>query len=89
MQCASIDGGVCASALGPLTSSADMGFFVLRAFPQEYTPSKFMLGVTHPDPVVESSSLAAAEPPDITYSLRIQVGMQLEFLLAFMETTSL
>ncbi|CAD7698075.1 unnamed protein product [Ostreobium quekettii] len=39
---------------------------------QEYTPSKCKVGVPHPDPVVESSSLAAAEPPDITHKLRMQ-----------------
>ena len=34
---------------------------------QNYTPSKVQEGQPHPDPVVESASLAAVEPPDVTY----------------------
>ncbi|GMH45404.1 hypothetical protein BSKO_13361 [Bryopsis sp. KO-2023] len=38
---------------------------------QDYKPSKLRIGVPHSDSVVESSSLAAAEPPDIDYELHI------------------
>ena len=31
-----------------------------------YKPAKLKFGVPHPDPVVENSSLAAVDPPDIT-----------------------
>lgn len=34
---------------------------------QEYKPAKLAIGRPHPDPVVETASLAAVEPPDITY----------------------
>lgn len=36
---------------------------------QAYRPSKLPYGQAHPDDVVETSSLAAVEPPDITYEL--------------------
>lgn len=35
----------------------------------EYKPAKLGYGVPHPDAVVETASLAAVEPPDITYTL--------------------
>lgn len=35
----------------------------------EYKPMKLTIGHTHPDPVVETASLGAVEPPDITYEL--------------------
>jgi hypothetical protein len=39
---------------------------------QDYKPSKLKIGGPHPDPVVETASLAAVEPPDITYKLQAQ-----------------
>ena len=36
-----------------------------------YRPLKVKLGRPHPDPVVENSTLAAVEPPDIVYNLAI------------------
>jgi hypothetical protein len=42
-----------------------------RAVPQEYKPSKLTFGKPHPDAVVETASLAAVEPPDITYKLKV------------------
>ena len=38
---------------------------------QEYRPSKLQLGKAHPDQVVETASLAAVEPPDISYQLHL------------------
>ncbi len=40
--------------------------------PQEYKPSKLTFGKPHPDAVVETASLAAVEPPDITYQLKVR-----------------
>lgn len=37
----------------------------------DYFPAKLKLGNKHPDPVVETSSLATVEPPDITYKLKL------------------
>ena len=38
---------------------------------QEYRPAKLEFGKAHPDPVVETASLAAVEPPDIAYQLHL------------------
>ncbi|KAM3213142.1 hypothetical protein ACQJBY_065881 [Aegilops geniculata] len=37
----------------------------------DYRPPKLSLGLPHPDPVVETSSLSAVQPPQPTYSLAI------------------
>ncbi|AQK46033.1 RING/FYVE/PHD zinc finger superfamily protein [Zea mays] len=37
----------------------------------DYRPSKLSLGLSHPDPVVETSSLSAVQPPEPTYCLNI------------------
>lgn len=35
-------------------------------------PLKISLGYPHPDPVVETSSLSAVQPPEPTYDLKIK-----------------
>lgn len=40
----------------------------------DYRPAKLPFGKPHPDPVVETASLAAVEPPDVTYELHLDVG---------------
>ena len=47
----------------------------------DYRPSKLHIGMPHPDPVVETASLAAVEPPDITYELHIHVRHPLDIAL--------
>ncbi|XP_052164600.1 protein FORGETTER 1-like isoform X3 [Oryza glaberrima] len=37
----------------------------------DYRPPKLSLGLPHPDPVVETSSLSAVQPPEPTYDLTI------------------
>ncbi|RCV35324.1 hypothetical protein SETIT_7G231900v2 [Setaria italica] len=37
----------------------------------DYRPPKLSLGLPHPDPVVETSSLSAVQPPEPTYNLNI------------------
>ncbi|PKA64092.1 hypothetical protein AXF42_Ash005104 [Apostasia shenzhenica] len=37
----------------------------------DYRPPKLSLGDPHPDPVVETSSLSAVQPPEPTYNLKI------------------
>uniref|UniRef100_A0A0A9DCW7 Strawberry notch AAA domain-containing protein n=1 Tax=Arundo donax TaxID=35708 RepID=A0A0A9DCW7_ARUDO len=37
----------------------------------DYRPPKLFLGLPHPDPVVETSSLSAVQPPEPTYNLTI------------------
>ena len=56
---------------------------------QDHAPSKLQVGSAHPDPVVETASLAAVEPPDITYTLHLDdlikkkllSGLQLESIV--------
>ena len=55
----------------------------------DYRPIKLPYGKPHPDSAVETASLAAVEPPDITYQLHIQdlvdegklSGLQLESIV--------
>lgn len=55
----------------------------------DYRPSKLHIGQPHPDPVKETASLAAVEPPNVTYTLAIQElidsgrlsGLQLESIV--------
>ncbi|KAK2722406.1 hypothetical protein QYM36_002818 [Artemia franciscana] len=37
----------------------------------DYMPAKLKVGYRHPDPVVETASLASVEPPDVTYKLSL------------------
>lgn len=37
----------------------------------EYRPSKSTIGISHPDIVVETSTLSSVPPPDVTYTLSI------------------
>ncbi|KAG9439302.1 hypothetical protein H6P81_019467 [Aristolochia fimbriata] len=39
---------------------------------QDYRPPKVSIGPPHPDPIVETSSLAAVQPPEPTYDLKIK-----------------
>ncbi|GLU08554.1 hypothetical protein SLE2022_254600 [Rubroshorea leprosula] len=38
----------------------------------DYRPPKLSIGPPHPDPIVETSSLSAVQPPEPTYDLRIR-----------------
>ena len=37
----------------------------------DYMPSKLKIGIRHPDPVVETSSLSSVQPPEVWYNLSI------------------
>ncbi|CAM9778168.1 unnamed protein product, partial [Hapterophycus canaliculatus] len=37
-----------------------------------YRPKKLDIGVPHPDPVVENTSMAAVDPPELWYNLKLQ-----------------
>lgn len=37
----------------------------------DYMPSKLKIGIRHPDPVVETSSLSSVQPPEVWYKLSI------------------
>ena len=46
----------------------DMG--VIETY-SNYWPSKLKIGKPHPDPVVETASLASVEPPDVWYEMSL------------------
>ena len=46
----------------------DMG--VIETY-SNYWPTKLKIGKPHPDPVVETASLASVEPPDVWYDLSL------------------
>lgn len=39
-------------------------------------PPKLSIGPPHPDPIVETSSLSAVQPPEPTYDLRIKEELE-------------
>eukprot|EP01041_Mallomonas_annulata_P007017 gene7017-14279_t len=48
----------------------------------EYRPKKLTIGNAHPDPLVESASMAAVDPPDISYNLSISNNIIQQGLLS-------
>ncbi|MCO5559785.1 hypothetical protein L7F22_013389 [Adiantum nelumboides] len=42
----------------------------------DYRPSKLSIGPPHPDPVVETSSLSAVQPPEPTYELKMLADIE-------------
>ena len=66
-----------------------ISFMVNHSLMQDYVPSKLHVGCAHPDPVVETASLAAVEPPDINYQMHLDdliehkllSGLQLESIV--------
>uniref|UniRef100_T1HTA4 Uncharacterized protein n=1 Tax=Rhodnius prolixus TaxID=13249 RepID=T1HTA4_RHOPR len=56
------------SAEGENTEEEGMGVAEIYA---NYMPSKLKIGIKHPDPVVESTSLSSVEPVDVWYQLLI------------------
>ncbi|XP_072044664.1 protein strawberry notch homolog 1-like isoform X2 [Amphiura filiformis] len=46
----------------------DMGYAETYA---NYMPTKLRIGIQHPDPVVETSSMSSVEPPSVWYTLSI------------------
>lgn len=46
-----------------------------------YQPKKLKLGMPHPDPVVENTSMAAVDPPELCYRLKLQVGFRVTFVV--------
>ncbi|CAN0901877.1 Protein FORGETTER 1 [Linum grandiflorum] len=49
----------------------DEGGLVGETF-TDYRPPKLSIGLPHPDPIVETSSLSAIQPPEPTYDLKIK-----------------
>ncbi|KAL2473580.1 RING/FYVE/PHD zinc finger superfamily protein [Forsythia ovata] len=53
----------------------DEGGLVGETF-MDYRPPKLSIGPSHPDPIVETSSLSAVQPPEPTYDLRIKDDLE-------------
>ncbi|KAF8408556.1 hypothetical protein HHK36_004620 [Tetracentron sinense] len=53
----------------------DEGGMVGETF-SDYHPPKLSIGPPHPDPVVETSSLSAVQPPEPTYDLKIKDDLE-------------
>eukprot|EP00250_Pteridium_aquilinum_P027603 c3529_g1_i1 orf=145-2244(+) len=53
----------------------DEGGIVGETF-TDYRPSKLSIGPPHPDPVVETSSLSAVQPPEPTYELKFLADIE-------------
>lgn len=54
----------------------------------DYVPAKFKLGLPHPDPVVETSSLSTVEPPDVIHKLSLPCNVLDKGLLSSLQLES-
>ncbi|XP_042027486.1 protein FORGETTER 1-like isoform X1 [Salvia splendens] len=55
----------------------------------DYRPPKLSIGPPHPDPVVETSSLSAVQPPEPTYDLRIKDELESSKALSCLQIETL
>ncbi|XP_022717610.1 protein FORGETTER 1 isoform X1 [Durio zibethinus] len=55
----------------------------------DYRPPKLSIGPPHPDPIVETSSLSAVQPPEPTYDLRIKDEMESSMALSCLQIETL
>ncbi|KAK6124556.1 hypothetical protein DH2020_041704 [Rehmannia glutinosa] len=55
----------------------------------DYRPSKLSIGQPHPDPIVETSSLSAVQPPEPTYNLRIKDDLESSKALSCLQIETL
>ncbi|KAA0054721.1 protein strawberry notch [Cucumis melo var. makuwa] len=55
----------------------------------EYHPPKLSIGPPHPDPVVETSSLSAVQPPEPTYDLKIKDDLEKSKALSCLQIETL
>lgn len=52
-------------------------------------PPKLSIGPPHPDPIVETSSLSAVQPPEPTYDLRIKDDLERSKALSCLQIETL
>ncbi|KAK9684141.1 hypothetical protein RND81_10G189300 [Saponaria officinalis] len=55
----------------------------------DYRPPKLSIGPPHPDPIVETSSLSAVQPPEPTYDLEIKDEMEQSKALSCLQLETL
>ncbi|XP_031383242.1 protein FORGETTER 1 isoform X1 [Punica granatum] len=55
----------------------------------DYRPPKLSIGPPHPDPIVETSSLSAVQPPEPTYNLKIKDSLEASKALSCLQIETL
>ncbi|XP_043807578.1 protein FORGETTER 1 isoform X2 [Manihot esculenta] len=55
----------------------------------DYRPSKLSIGPPHPDPIVETSSLSAVQPPEPTYELKSKDDLERTKVLSCLQIETL
>ncbi|GAB2276382.1 udp-glycosyltransferase [Dionaea muscipula] len=55
----------------------------------DYRPAKLSVGCPHPDPIVETSSLSAVQPPDPMYKLNIEKELETSNALSCLQIETL
>ncbi|KAF8036651.1 hypothetical protein BT93_C2393 [Corymbia citriodora subsp. variegata] len=55
----------------------------------DYRPLKLSIGPPHPDPVVETSSLSAVQPPEPTYDMKIKDKLETSKVLSCLQIETL
>ncbi|XP_062093056.1 protein FORGETTER 1 [Humulus lupulus] len=55
----------------------------------DYRPPKLSIGPPHPDPIVETSSLSAVQPPEPTYDLEIRDDLEVSKALSCLQIETL
>ncbi|EFH65499.1 EMB1135 [Arabidopsis lyrata subsp. lyrata] len=55
----------------------------------DYRPPKLSIGPPHPDPIVETSSLSAVQPPEPTYDLKIKEELERSKALSCLQIETL
>ncbi|XP_010537824.1 PREDICTED: protein strawberry notch [Tarenaya hassleriana] len=55
----------------------------------DYRPPKLSIGPPHPDPIVETSSLSAVQPPEPTYNLKIKDELERSKALSCLQIETL
>ncbi|KAB1212844.1 hypothetical protein CJ030_MR5G010144 [Morella rubra] len=66
----------------------DEGGMVGETF-TDYRPPKLSIGPPHPDPIVETSSLSAVQPPEPTYDLKIKDELESSNALSCLQIETL
>ncbi|KAA8523387.1 hypothetical protein F0562_009809 [Nyssa sinensis] len=66
----------------------DEGGMVGETF-TDYRPPKLSIGPPHPDPIVETSSLSAVQPPEPTYNLKIKDDLESSKALSCLQIETL
>lgn len=64
-------------------------FFLILYFVTMQRPPKLSIGPPHPDPIVETSSLSAVQPPEPTYDLQTKDDLESSKALSCLQIETL